>query len=148
MAEKQPKQTEALEAARRRRIELKSAVSRVEVAASSPAGQANWRSNLAAELELLRAALDQHVSEVEATGGLLNELADAEPRLSGKINKLRDEHPELRRQVDDAIAQANGTTAAEELRHNVVNLLIATVRHRQKGADLVYEVYSVDIGGG
>jgi len=46
----------------------------------------------------------------------------------------------------------SGTTFAEEewvdaQRDRLLALLGSLVRHRQRGADLVYEAYAVDIGG-
>ncbi len=138
----------ALEAARQRRVELKEAVSSVEIAASSPIGGPNWRSNLQTELESLRIALEQHIQEVEGAEGLLAQLRDDAPRLINKIDRVRDEHPELTQQVADAIASAKGSSGAEDLRSQVLAVLVSIVRHRQRGADLVYEGYNVDIGGG
>ncbi len=37
---------------------------------------------------------------------------------------------------------------AEELRVELTALLAALARHRQRGADLIYEAYAVDLGGG
>ncbi len=138
----------ALEAARQRRVELKEAISSVEIAASAPIGGPNWRSNLQTELESLRIALEQHVKEVEGAEGLLAQLRDDAPRLINKIDRVRDEHPELTQQVADAIASAKGSSGAEDLRSQVLAVLVSIVRHRQRGADLVYEGYHVDIGGG
>jgi len=138
----------ALEAARQRRVELKEAISSVEIAASAPIGGPNWRSNLQTELESLRIALAQHVKEVEGAEGLLAQLRDDAPRLINKIDRVRDEHPELTQQVADAIASAKGSSDAEDLRSQVLAVLVSIVRHRQRGADLVYEGYNVDIGGG
>jgi len=148
VSESEMQQGRALEAARQRRVELKGAVSNVEIAASSPIGGPNWRSNLQTELENLRIALEQHVAEVESPEGLLAQLTDDAPRLVNKIDRVRDEHPELTRQVAEAIASAKGSSDPEELRSQVLAVLVAIVRHRQRGADLVYEGYDVDIGGG
>jgi len=138
----------ALEAARQRRVELKEALSSVEIAASSPIGGPNWRSNLQTELERLRIALGQHVEEVESAQGLLAQLTDDAPRLVNKIDQVRDEHLELTLQVTDAIARAKEPSGAEDLRSEVLAVLVSIVHHRQRGADLVYEAYNVDIGGG
>jgi hypothetical protein len=37
---------------------------------------------------------------------------------------------------------------AEAVRKQGTNLLGRLVRHRQRGADLIYEAYQTDIGGG
>ena len=140
--------SDALKAATARRIELKSAVSKVELAAAAPSARPSWRDDIVRELDDLRIALDQHISEVEGVDGLLAELSGAAPRLINKIDSVRDEHPGLCRQCNDTIELAKRSTAVSELRTSVLELLIAIARHRQHGADLVYEGYSVDIGGG
>lgn len=140
--------SEALKAATARRIELKSAVSMVELAAAGASALPSWREDLVRQLTDLHIALNQHVAEVEGANGLLAELSDAAPRLINKINHVRDEHPGLCRQCANTIGLAKGPTAVAELRTSVLELLVAIARHRQHGADLVYEGYNVDIGGG
>lgn len=140
--------SEALKAATARRIELKSAVSNVEFAAASPSAVPSWRDDIVRELDDLRIALDQHVTEVEGPEGLLAELSEAAPRLINKIDRVRDEHPGLCRQCGNTIELAKQNSGVSELRSSVLELLVAIARHRQNGADLVYEGYHVDIGGG
>lgn len=138
---------EALESARARRATLKSALSAVEVAAAAPAAQAEWRPELADALAVLRGAFDDHVRDVEDPGGLLDVLREEAPHLSNQVTSVRDEHPALEKQIDDVIAMV-GDGAPEEIRDAVLETLLALARHRQNGADLVYQAYSVDIGGG
>ena len=138
----------ALIAATARRVKLKSAVSKVEVAAAAPAARPGWRDDLVRELDELQIALDQHVAEVERPDGLLAELKKTTPRLSNKIRRVGDEHPELCRLCAEAIELAKHSEQVSNNRKSVLNLLIAIARHRQRGADLVYEAYNVDIGGG
>jgi hypothetical protein len=140
--------TEALRAASERRIQLKAAAMNVERAAAAPSAKAGWRDELIVELEDLRIALDQHVDEVEGELGLLAELTQFAPRLVNKIDRVRDEHPALESQVAEAILSVKESESPEETRSTVLEALVSIARHRQKGADLVYEVYSVDIGGG
>ena len=142
----------AFAAAGERRVELKTALSAVEIAAAGPAGAPGWRDRLTAALLELAGALDTHVEEVERPDGLLGELTEAAPRLVNRIDRLRDEHPPLQAQlaavIDRARATGDDTTSPDELRSEVLDALLAIVRHRQRGADLVYEVHNVDIGGG
>lgn len=139
--------SEALAGAAERRIELKGAVSTVERVAAAPSGKPTWRSDLLRELDHLRIALDQHVEEVEREDGLFAELADDAPRLVNKIERVRDEHPPLCEQVAETIALVKASDDVEETRAAVLDALFSIARHRQRGADLVYEGYSVDIGG-
>ncbi len=138
----------ALTTASDRRDALKSAVSSVERAAASPSGMPSWPAYVLRELGHLREALDHHVTEVEGPHGLLPEMLQTAPRLAAKIDLVRDEHPMLRTMVAETIALAESGADPEELRASIVDTLIAIVRHRQHGADLVFDCYNVDIGGG
>lgn len=147
MSGQNKEQTKALRAAAAKRIELKDALSQVEVAAASPAADDGWRERLLAELERLRAALHQHVEEVEADDGLLNEMLHQAPRLANKIARVRDEHPELQQRVERNIIDVRDGENIIDLRSEVLETLAALARHRQQGSDLVYDGYNVDIGG-
>ncbi|MGI9607050.1 MAG: hypothetical protein ACR2P0_13015 [Acidimicrobiales bacterium] len=140
--------SEALTAATERRVEMKTAISRVERAAAAPSLKPAWRDDLVRELDELRIALDQHIAEVEGEEGLLAELTFDAPRLANRIDAVRREHPELCRQLDAAIDRVKATEEVADVRTAVLDSLVALARHRQKGADLVYEGYSIDIGGG
>ncbi len=148
MTESAEGRSPALQAAAAKRVQLKEALSRVEIAAASPSAGTGWRPTLVGELEVLQTALFEHVEEVEADDGLLTEMTTKAPRLVNMINQMRDEHPELCRQVDHAIATTTGPASIDEVRTEVLETLSAIARHRQKGADLVYEGYDVDIGSG
>ncbi|MEE9417346.1 MAG: hypothetical protein V3V01_18850 [Acidimicrobiales bacterium] len=148
MAGEDSERSAALTEAGKRRIELKLAVSQVEIAASSPSGDPKWNATLVTELEDLGEALSQHVEEVEAADGLLAELIEIAPRLVNQIGQVRDEHPVLCAQVSAAITQTKSEDSVDAVRAEVLELLLAISRHRQRGADLVYEGYNVDIGGG
>ena len=140
--------SEALEAAKARRVELKSAVSSVERAAARPSSKPSWREDLLHELDDLRVAVDEHVDEVEGEEGLLAELMFTVPRLANKIDRIQAEHPGLQTQVAETIETVTTSDDLETVRDAVLGTLVSIARHRQKGADLVYEGYSVDIGGG
>jgi hypothetical protein len=47
----------------------------------------------------------------------------------------------------DEMTVAVDSAEPQALRDGLTDLLAELVRHRQRGADLVYEAYSVDIGG-
>lgn len=140
--------SDALRAAADKRLELKDAVSRVETAAASASVEPGWRARLISRLEELYEALEAHVTEVEAPGGLLAELADIAPRLMGRIEGTKAEHPVLCRQAKEAIDGVTAGSPVDAARAQVLELLLAVARHRQQGADLVYEGYEVDLGGG
>lgn len=140
--------TEAFEAARTQRIQLNVAIANVERAAARASSKPTWRGKLLEELDGLRAALDHHVLEVEGDGGILTEMMVVVPRLANKINSVRAEHPVLSEQVAATIVTATTSDDFDAIRATVLETLGAIARHRQHGADLLYEGYNVDIGGG
>ena len=86
------------------------------------------------------------------TEGLYDEIAHRAPRLSGKIERLREEHPAMRDATTALIAKLASTPVGDawpldEARDDLQRLLGKIVRHRQLGADLVWEAYNLDIGG-
>ena len=85
----------------------------------------------------------------EGADGLFAELAAAQPRLANQIERVKGEHPILCEQLDAVIlGTAVGRLTVEQTRSDVLALLSAIAVHRQRGADLIYEGYCVDIGGG
>ncbi|MCP5028086.1 MAG: hypothetical protein GY929_17560 [Actinomycetia bacterium] len=140
--------SEALHGARERRMALGEALAGAESRAAAPAGAASWRDNLAEALALVGAALDDHVDEVEAGDGLLSELRAAEPRLIHAVDTIEAEHPPLVAAVASARNRvASSSAGVDEVRAEVLDVLAAISRHRQRGADLVYDAYNVDISG-
>ncbi len=137
----------ALRTAADKRIELQQAVSLVEQVAASPWALPDWRMSLVAALEQLQIALGEHADEVEGERGLLAELLARAPRLANRIESVEAEHPVLASQITTAIDVVTGHDDVEEIRSTVLGTLLAIARHRQAGADLVYEAYDVDIGG-
>jgi chromosome segregation ATPase len=135
--------------ARERRKPLHDAAEALELAAAAPAGTGDvWRNRLRDVLDQVEGALDDHVAKTEGPEGLYAELQQSAPRLSNDIALLTKDHIKLRA----AISRVRDLLDADDrdvdaIREAIVDLLGRIVRHRQKGADLVYEAYSVDIGG-
>ncbi len=144
--------TAALEAAARRRRELRDALVAFEEALSSPLrDRETWRRAVSVELEHLAQSFDDHVRETERAGGLYEEMEEEAPHLGGKARRLRDEHPRVAAAIDEArrvlgAAPLAAETDAEALREELQQLMGRIVRHRRGGADLVWEAYAIDIG--
>jgi hypothetical protein len=123
----------------------------VERSLASPAGERSvqWATGLRVQLELLSDALERHVVATEHPDGLLSNIVDHAPRLANRVEKMRRDHVDLRSQVDELLSslRADETSggSVEAVRDRVMALLNGLVRHRQQGADLVYEAYNVDI---
>ncbi len=146
--------TPALEAARRRRQTLHDALVHLEQAISSPAAGRipEWSGNVTKEMVSLRDAFDQHVIVTEKPGGLYEEIMERAPRLAGKLRRLQDEHPTVAQRIGSALDRLEGGEVGsawplDRARDDLQRLLGSIVRHRQAGADLVWEAYNVDIGG-
>lgn len=132
--------------ARRRR--LRSAMDRLEWECARPMGSGRWLFQVEAALRDLRAALADHVAETEAADGLLAEVLEIAPRLGAAVKAARSEHVSLLRSVDRLLLETSdpaGVTIAA-LRRHAIMLLGQLTQHRQRGADLLYEAYAVDIG--
>jgi hypothetical protein len=140
--------------ARRRRADLHQALIEVERAASRPATgrEAEWSADVVGRLQALAAMIDEHVEMTERPKGLYDEITGRAPRLSVQIERLKSEHPEMRDSTAALLARFESSAIGDawpvaEARDDLQRLLGRLVRHRQLGADLVWEAYNLDIGG-
>lgn len=138
-----------LERLRRRRAELRDSMSVLELALAAPTTGApeRWADRVHTALVELSADFRLHVEITEGSNGLYQELLETAPRLSDAVAHLTSEHVAIRRLLDDLLATAAASTDVDRLRSQGTALLGRLVRHRQRGSDLVYEAYQVDIGG-
>lgn len=154
MDEQDPELSPALAEAGRRRGDLHHALVQVEKAISSPAvgREADWSKEVALALEGLRRTIDEHIEVTERPDGLYDEIKHRAPRLASKIERLAEEHPVMRDQTTQTIERLQATPVGEawpleDARDDLQRLLGRIVKHRQLGADLVWEAYNLDIGG-
>jgi hypothetical protein len=133
-------------AARRHRAELLHAIHAFEVALAVPARDPRWRERVSERLRTLCDAFGEHVVLTEGPEGLYAELLEHAPRLARGVRHLVREHAALREDIDLLSARVPGADV-ERLRRRANHLLHQLGRHRQRGADLVYEAYATDIGG-
>lgn len=138
-----------LSKAKARRRDLLQAMRRFEQAIQRPSGQPDWLSAVDSALEDLEAALEAHTREVEEPGGLLEEMLETAPRLSSQVRTIREEHVVLA----ESIQRARHSLRTEQsdvvsIRRKATTLLGRLARHRQRGSDLVYDAYNVDIAAG
>jgi hypothetical protein len=150
----EPRSPDAIESVRMRRAGLKSAMSGLEIAIAAPAPgrEDEWTHGVRDAVTVLHEVWTRHVLDTEAPGAFLDELVEASPRLANAALRLREEHAtilaDLLRIEDELARLPVGGDRVEALRTDLTNVLVALARHRQRGADLVYEAYDVDIGGG
>ena len=133
----------------RQRSQLGDAMQRVEEAAAAPAAKASWAEDLSERLRQLETAFDQHIIEAQSPTGILNQVVDQAPRLQNATEHLKREDDRIAQTIDDVIetAEAGSADVVIGLRESVMEVLVDLARHRQQGADLLYEAYAVDIGG-
>jgi hypothetical protein len=137
---------------RSQRADVHSALVDVEEAVATPLGSDDWADGVHDALVELAAAFERHIAATERREGLFDDVVRASPRLLKAVERLRDDHVVIRQSLADALVEVRGLRrweagSAEKLREMVVGVVARLARHRQAGADLVYEAYSVDIGG-
>lgn len=117
-------------------------------ALDGPAGEPHWRARLLQRLGPVRQGFAEHVRLTEGPAGLYAALLHEAPRLDRGVRRLTGEHA----RIVTTLAALQGAAAlpevpTEELRARVAELLQALRRHRQRGADLLWEAYQADLGG-
>jgi hypothetical protein len=132
--------------AREHRAALREAMARVEQALARPAAADDWGTVVSDRLMELQHALDAHATEVEGSDGILADLLQQAPRLSAGVDQMRSDHHQLAGSLTTLLGLA-AHLEPHDLRARCLELLADLVRHRQAGADLVYEAFNADIGG-
>jgi hypothetical protein len=153
-------EAEALTEVRRQRAELLESINALEqaLAAPVPGGQMRWVQGVSAALLELSGDFHDHVELTEGPSGLYRRVIRSSPRLAHHVDILTQDHAkliELIAQLLAVVGKAAGSFARgdsilgelDEARDRGTALIGALVRHRQRGSDLMYEGYSVDIGG-
>jgi hypothetical protein len=148
-----PVTNERLARAKARRQGLRQAMASLEIAAARPTSAPDWLEEVEVCLASVRDALELHVEEVEGHDGLLAEVMDTTPRLAAEVETMRREHRDLmsalaRAQKVPSTVGVESPRDVSRLRRAITTLLGRLTQHRQRGSDLVYEAYNVDIGAG
>jgi len=153
-------EAEHLKVLRRRRAELLEAINVLEqaLAAPIPGGPMNWVQKVSAALLSLSGDFRDHVDLTEGPSGLYGRVTRSSPRLAHQVERLTQDHATLTELMSDLltlVGKAAGSFARgdsmladlDEVRERGTTLIAALVRHRQRGSDLMYEAYTVDMGG-
>lgn len=148
---------EVIEGARTRRAGLRAAIGELEYALAAPAPHRvdEWRRGVREALTALHEVWTRHIVETEAPGAFLDELVEEAPRLATPAARLRREHNEVlgvinraEKMLDDVLLDDDHDVYVDALRADLTEMLCALAHHRQRGADLIFSAYDVDIGGG
>lgn len=138
-----------LEKVRAHRSEMGEAMRALDDALALPKGLGElWERRVEAALAELFHDLRDHIALTEKQ--LHRDIRAHAPRLAGKVDALQADHVHFLREVERLLDALSGESAgldADAHREAVGKLLARLVRHRQRGSDLVYEAYVVDLGG-
>jgi hypothetical protein len=138
----------SLQVARRHRAALLRDIHMFETAIASPSGEPGWRDRVSTRLRTLRGAFAEHIVVTEGDDGLYAELLEHAPRLARRVQMLTREHAAVAVAMSTLQGRADVPgTRVDEIRTCGGEVLRALSRHRQRGADLVYDAYETDIGG-
>lgn len=144
-----------LDEARARRADLRAAMHQLEDALARPApGRVRrWSEAVHDALVDASATFERHRALTEGGDGLLAELTEHSPRLINAAQRLVDEHVRISGLLSAALDDLrhlpwhSDEATIASLRGQVTAVVAELTRHRQHGADLVWEAHAVDIGG-
>lgn len=143
----------AVDAVRIRRAELREALYELERALAAPAANraAAWGETLHATVGRLVTEFALHVEVTEGPTGLHQMILAGDLRLANQVEALAEEHQAIAADIAELAAESEAPVVPDDVaavREQGTTVLGRIVRHRQRGADLVYEAYATDIGGG
>lgn len=146
----QPTSSDAasLAVARRHRSALLSHIQSFERSLAAPSGDPGWCARVSARLHDVCEAFTEHIVVTEGPDGLYAEILDHAPRLARGVSVLIREHAAIVAAMSALQTRVGAPVPpVDELRGWGSDLLRELSRHRQRGADLVFEAYQTDIGG-
>lgn len=102
-------------------------------------------------LAVLREAFDTHVQFAEGPDGLFIEMQDDAPLESAAdVDRLRRDHiniTNLMDRLDELLAAGAVEFGDERVSETIAELIRLISQHRRRGAELLHNVYGVDVGG-
>ncbi len=142
-----------LDAVRVRRAELRDSLDALERALAAPAtGRAViWGEAVHAGIVAVADDFGAHVEVTEGPGGLHQAILAGDLRLANAVHALTAEHAAIAADIAGLVAASEPPVTpgdVEDVRDHATKLIGHVIRHRQRGADLIYEAYQTDIGGG
>lgn len=129
-----------------RRQDLYNAMRALEASAARATGQDDWADEVRSALTVLESTLQRHVTEIEGPNGLFAEVIERAPHLEPDVDRLRKEHRDLVIACDDALEIVrSGDVDVEEVRRQVLSTLGRLAIHRQRGSELLFDTYNMDL---
>jgi hypothetical protein len=142
----------ALDAVVLRRAELRETLSYLEHCLAAPAAGRSvvWGEAVHDALTTVAADFAAHVEVTEGAGGLHEAILAGDLRLANAVADLTAEHGVIATEIAQLVADSAPPVVeadVDALRDRGTRLLSRLSRHRQRGADLIYEAFEADIGG-
>jgi hypothetical protein len=139
-----------LDAVRVRRDALYDSVMALENALAAPtSGRPDaWCTQLHDRVANVHTVLEAHVHETESDGGFFDDVRDQAPQLLHAVEQVQAQHGPLLAATDDLERQVDAAREAGDVaavRAAGLDLIHRVLEHRHRGAELVYDAYSVDI---
>jgi hypothetical protein len=141
-----------LDEVRRRRAELRDALSRLEaaLAAPTPGRIGDWSALVRSRLDQLAGDFAEHIDVTEGADGVYGDVVATAPRLARAVDQLRYDHEAIHKLLDHCALLVDTAQVDDDIfdiRESATDLMFRLVRHRQRGSDLMWEAYANDIGG-
>jgi hypothetical protein len=138
----------ALERIEPQRGRLGAAMRDYQLAVLNP--EPDWAAKVPTVLGALRDAFEEHVEFTEGPDGLFDEmLHDDSIEVSSEIDQLRRDHIVVAAaMVRAGEALARPPSDDDHLREVIASVARLVSRHRRRGTQLLYDVYSVDTAAG
>jgi hypothetical protein len=147
-----PSQSDAFDRSRRHRRGVTQAATELEDALASPAGLTDhWIDDVRGRLADITVAFRLHVDQSEGPDGLLQEIIRVAPHLAPGVERAKRDHQAILDEltlVHGVISETDDENLVSDVRERGMLLLQRITSHRQHGADLIYDAYSVDVEGG
>ena len=123
------------------------------LAVGFPSREQLWMTKVAAATVVLREAMQRQQDEFRSNDGILQQIAHDAPRLANQVEQLRDLHNEALTNLDRLRARTQAyksstSTNVDDVRRELADVLAIIRRLQANEADLIYEAYQMDIGGG
>ena len=133
---------------RRRRAELRDSMGALEQALAVATASPGWVAGARTAVHELSDDVDEHIEVTEGPGGLHQAILDGDLRLANAVIRLAEEHAVIQARVAELVDHVDADRPdIEDVRDHGTGVLALLVRHRQRGADLIFEAYETDIGG-
>lgn len=110
----------------------------------------HWHKDVAVRIRALAEAFRNHVEQSEGAEGLLPQIVTDEPRLAPAVAVVKREHQALLDELSrlEAVTGLAQDADVPTVRSDSLRLLHDVAAHRQRGSDLIYEAYFVDVEAG